>query len=739
MQDRTFRKARFFLTATTLAALLAGCGGGGGSSNVRPSDSGGDIVEGYANDEQLSVDGDPVTVGVTDTGLRTTHEQFDGKVVDTYNVVDGSSDVSDSEGHGTQVSGVLAGKDTGYSGNAELMMVYSADTHGELGEAVEYAADNGASIINTSSSGWEIVPEENRPRLQAVEENDVVWNVAAGNGGQALTEKDAPSMLNGTLNDEDDANTIFDHDYKDNVIIAGALNEAEDDIASFSSYPGINSQVQDRFLLAAGENLDTASAEADNSYTTISGTSAATPVISAAASLIRSKWPHLSAEETASLLLDTADRSFVINPDRQYGDTTCGEDGNSDCGLYYYGQGRLDVDEALKPLGTASVVTTRSVTVEDGGADITETRMATSPAFGDAFSGVSALENVAVFDSYGRDFRADLTEQVSHRTVDFNDQMAAFMEQQAGRTELTRYRGMTGMVQYGADGQAYRGIASKEIGSHQMAFYSFNGDSKNPLHIPKAAQSLPMLSLRGEDSMRSDLGAVVGAAANLSLTDSVSFGLDRWQSDVAGMNANDDHGLRRTEATITYHQDGLRLTAGAAHYRESGRFLGTYAEGGLSLGETHAITAATLRAEYSPSKHLGVFLQHEQGAGHLNPDDSIIRSVDGIRTAKSILGVAYNAEETGIGFSVSRPLRVTDAQARFSVPVGRRLDGTVVRDTMRADLSPSGAQTNYEVALRRRVNDTTRVQANLLHVREPGHDASAGAQTLAMVGFKTRF
>jgi subtilisin family serine protease len=55
------------------------------------------------------VDTQGIIVAVIDTGLDINHPSFKGRIVSPHNAIDGSDNVTDEEGHGTHVAGIIAG------------------------------------------------------------------------------------------------------------------------------------------------------------------------------------------------------------------------------------------------------------------------------------------------------------------------------------------------------------------------------------------------------------------------------------------------------------------------------------------------------------------------------------------------------------------------------------------------------------------------------------------------------
>jgi serine protease len=104
-------------------------------------------------------------VAVIDTGIDAAHPDLDGKIVPGYDYLDVDSDPRDTYGHGTHVAGIaLAGTNNsvgtagvGYSPNIKVMPLRVCDASGcpttAIVNAIYYAADHGANVINLSLGG----------------------------------------------------------------------------------------------------------------------------------------------------------------------------------------------------------------------------------------------------------------------------------------------------------------------------------------------------------------------------------------------------------------------------------------------------------------------------------------------------------------------------------------------------------------------------------------------------------
>lgn len=108
--------------------------------------------------------GDGVTVAVIDTGVSRVPDLQETEFVEGYDFVNDSTDASDDNGHGTHVAGTIAestNNNYGVAGiayHAKIMplKVLSAGGGGDIAdiaEAIRYAADNKADVINMSLGG----------------------------------------------------------------------------------------------------------------------------------------------------------------------------------------------------------------------------------------------------------------------------------------------------------------------------------------------------------------------------------------------------------------------------------------------------------------------------------------------------------------------------------------------------------------------------------------------------------
>jgi hypothetical protein len=90
------------------------------------------------------------------------------------------------------------------------------------------------------------------------------------------------------------------------------------------------------------------------------------------------------------------------------------------------------------------------------------------------------------------------------------------------------------------------------------------------------------------------------------------------------------------------------------------------------------------------------------------------------------------------GILLNQPLRVMQGEARLGITTGRQQDGSLIIETVTADLEPTGRELDLEVFYGRRIG-SGRVNASLMLRHEPDHVAGADPEAVALVDFRQRF
>lgn len=214
----------------------------------------------------------------------------------------GNADVEGPDGeHGTHVAGIIAalrnGKGAeGVAKNARIMAVRAVPNGDErdkdVANAIRYAVDNGASVINMSfGKAYSYNQTTVHEAILYAESKDVLLVHAAGNDAQ-----------------NNDKNNNFPNDngkrLKDRYnnwleIGAASWSPVPYALADFSNYGRKSVDV-----FAPG--VDIYSTVPDQDYKRLDGTSMAAPVASGVAAVIRGTYPNLTAAEVKEIIMKSA-------------------------------------------------------------------------------------------------------------------------------------------------------------------------------------------------------------------------------------------------------------------------------------------------------------------------------------------------------------------------------------------------------------------------------------------------
>ena len=257
--------------------------------------------------------GQGVRVGVVDSGIFRDHEEFqDVRILEGANYCvkandDARNDVSDSYGHGTFVSGLIAAAENGVGivGMApEVELVPLKCFEGKNGSvaniasAIYDAVDTWHCQVLNLSLGLEKDSAVLRKAVEYADAAGVVMAAAAGN------------LTSGSHNSNGDP-LNYPAAYS-GVIGVGAV----DSTLSVSSFSYRNQSVE---IAAPGRNLRAPSFSNAKGYVTGYGTSYASPMVAAAAALALSARPGLTKTEVCELLLDTVRDAGEPGYDASYG------------------------------------------------------------------------------------------------------------------------------------------------------------------------------------------------------------------------------------------------------------------------------------------------------------------------------------------------------------------------------------------------------------------------------------
>ena len=159
---------------------------------------------------KLGFDGSGITIAVIDTGVDYSHPDLfgfgpDGKVIGGYDYVDNDNSPIDTNGHGTEVAGIIAadGQLQGIAPKSKIL-AYRVSQDGEavssdlIIKAIEQAVRDDADIINISL-GVNLTNSRIDQAVNKAVEQGVVVVTAAGNHGPDLETIGSPGINPNTI------------------------------------------------------------------------------------------------------------------------------------------------------------------------------------------------------------------------------------------------------------------------------------------------------------------------------------------------------------------------------------------------------------------------------------------------------------------------------------------------------------------------------------------------------------
>ena len=298
----------------------------------------------------LGYTGAGVLVAVIDSGVRYNHNDIANNMWDGgaeypnhgYDFVNDDNDPMDDHGHGTHCAGTISsygasGTQCGIAKNAKIMAlkVLASNGYGSSAytwTAEEFAVSHGADILSMSLGAAGIGPYDvERQILVNVLNCGVVASIAAGNEGQKLTDYPVPSNIGSPGNcpspwGNPDQTNILDGGHSACVAIGATTNTDEhssfssygpatwtggDYNNSFSDYPYTEGSSTEIGLIkpdvsAPGSSITSLNYASAMAYSTMSGTSMATPCVAGIMALMLEVDPTLTPVEIDSILEVTA-------------------------------------------------------------------------------------------------------------------------------------------------------------------------------------------------------------------------------------------------------------------------------------------------------------------------------------------------------------------------------------------------------------------------------------------------
>jgi hypothetical protein len=233
-----------------------------------------------------------VNAYIIDTGLRSSHSEFTGRVGQGFTSINDGRGTEDCNGHGTHVTGSIGGRTYGVAKDVKVYPVrvfgcQSSTPNSAILAGVDWVAQNAdlPAVVNMSLGGGQSTALNNA--VQKMVDAGVVVVVAAGNSNADACSSSPASLAT--------------------AITVGATTTSD----ARASYSNFGRCVD---IFAPGSNILSAWFNGDNATQSISGTSMASPHVAGAVALLLEESPDATPDAITRTLLAQATRNALSNP-----------------------------------------------------------------------------------------------------------------------------------------------------------------------------------------------------------------------------------------------------------------------------------------------------------------------------------------------------------------------------------------------------------------------------------------
>jgi hypothetical protein len=677
-----------------------------------------------------------VVVAIIDDGIIPSEPEIAGRLHPaSMDIVDTRNQLTGAGTHGTELAGFIAGAFNGVSTvgvayDATILAVRADDPNctsancsflnSDLARAVDYAAAQGAKIINLSLGSAGVSSQAFRAALARATAAGVIVVNSAGNDGPTAPDVNYPGRF---ASDLTVSNGL--------ILTVGAIGPSGA-LAAFSNIAGPS---QNWYVVAPGDQVFTVDSGApgatDPAFQTcfedftcrMQGTSYSAPHVVGALALLRQAFPALSPQQLVQLLLRSAD-------DR--GDP--GVDA-------IWGRGQVNVERAFAPIGPLSAPLAGAA----GSAAVGANLGATGPAFGNAFARPGVWTTVA-FDDFGRTFSVDLGR--GWRAVDapgVADAAAPLLWRSASDRHGFSYTVSAGEAQhpFGAR-EAMRRDERRDASSGAFRIEAPLAPGWSVAVSGRTPALIGRLGLLGEGVSRlaasgSSLAVQrqAGRLGTFALA-TQSGGAPPWAGAAAG----------KTDATIAkwlFARGPVEFGLARADVRERGRALGL----ALAQRAGAAMDARTVAHEVTvalaPTPRLRLEARGETGTARIAGGPAWLQAAGDLATSAGRVTLSYQLAAArhvaGLAtLTLSQPLRVEAGGFTALLPDSDAWGRAHLRMVERSiSAVPDGRELELRAGYTAWSGDRLAADAAIAVRRDPGHQAGAPAEAYARIGLRVAF
>ncbi len=746
--------SKHLLVGVSFLVLTSCGGGGGGGSTVAPTPTpsgpppgtpivvalppqGAIYTAEYGNSTYLALinadaaylkgaTGSSINIAQIDGGVVVANSELAGKVITRIDLT-GVAPGGGAPDHGTAVASLMvAVRDgAGLMGVAYGARIYDLNVFqpgvgpgadpfandSDIARALNIAAGIDpaypgidAKVVNMSLGGNSPFDPPALAAMKQVAGRDKVIVLAAGNDGAAQPEASARIAADPAL--------------QLRTIIVGSVTSSNV-IAPFSNRAGAYANY---YLVAPGVNLPAVSDT--GGYVSISGTSASTPLVSASIALLAEAFPFLDGDQLVHLLKITA--------------TDLGDPGID----AVYGNGLINLDNAMNPVGPLSIPTGSSV-----GASI----VPLGSVFVSTGSVLGSLQDgtLMALDSFNRPYNVGTRSLAgpSARTTLF-DRVTGIGGATVGTgmgSLLTEWQVPRGAQAFLTKGGSISGtsdtyavaLTNNLIGamfrnarpSQLLAMQGLEpaNETGQPLFAVTADNALPQASF-----FTHGLSAVAYGFRGENFVASVAYG--------AGANTQAAQSSFM-QASIAFKAAGVDWGVATSLLTEDETVLGGYTSGSYLKGAYGRTAFTTLTASYSLDAWRMDFAYT-----HAALDRGALASgleLKGVKANAMSFTLSGPAGWRGgdlLGLRIGQPLRASSGGVEAFLPVGRTFEGEIIRAQQRLGIEPEGRELDLELGYTTplpeiKIGQGADLRVNAFYVRQPGNMRNAEDALGAAVQF----
>ena len=492
--------------------------------------------------------------------------------------------------------------------------------------------------------------------------------------------------------------------------------------ASFSNRAGNGANW---YLMALGTNVLTI--DHNGTPSRWSGTSFSAPVISGAVALMAQAFPNLTAQEIVEILFSSADDLGVVGIDSTYG------------------HGRLNIQRAFQPIGTASIA----------GTDTQVTESALPAAAGDGGSKTGSSLGAIILDGYDRAFVVDFAKtlrkaQQEHQLTRALQGGTRFAGGSAGPLSVSvtvaeRHDGRFGYDVHrlgigpedAREARLVAGSAVARLDSRTAAAFGIRESAKALERRLTGAQAGAFLIARdisgnpGFSASRDSSMAVRRRAGKFGFTLSGETGEVWTEAKTAASGAP----YRWTSVAVDRNFGATWLSAGLSRLEEKKSVLGGRMSDALGGGGSSSMFL-DLEARRELGSGFSAGLTARKGWTEFAGGKFETAAYGFDLTKLGVLGA-----DDRLGFRLSQPLRVTSGGLNLFLPTSYDyLTETATSSWQRLSMSPSGREIDTELSYSTSLLDGSAwLGGNLFLRKDPGHVANADADIGAAIRFSLDF